>query len=70
MPADTTDATAVHPIVASKLSKRYREVLAVDGVDIDLPRGIVAGFVPAWRAARISSRKAPTPRTIRRRSRR
>ncbi len=45
MPADTTDAAAVHPIVASKLSKRYREVLAVDGVDIDLPRGIVAGFV-------------------------
>ncbi|MGD0196545.1 MAG: ATP-binding cassette domain-containing protein [Solirubrobacteraceae bacterium] len=36
---------AVHPIVASKLSKRYREVLAVDGVDIDLPAGIVAGFV-------------------------
>jgi len=33
------------PIVASKLSKRYREVLAVDGVDIDLPAGVVGGFV-------------------------
>ena len=38
-------APSAHPIVASKLSKRYREVLAVDGVDIDLPGGIVAGFV-------------------------
>ncbi len=36
---------AMRPIVASKLSKRYREVLAVDGVDIDLPAGVVGGFV-------------------------
>jgi len=36
---------APSPIVASKLSKRYREVLAVDGVDIDLPAGVVGGFV-------------------------
>ena len=41
-----TDATgAVGPIVASKLSKRYKEVLAVDAVDIDLPGGVVGGFV-------------------------
>jgi ABC-2 type transport system ATP-binding protein len=33
------------PIVASALSKRYKEVLAVDGVDIDLPPGVVGGFV-------------------------
>jgi ABC-2 type transport system ATP-binding protein len=33
------------PIVASALSKRYKEVLAVDGVDIDLPSGVVGGFV-------------------------
>ena len=33
------------PVVASKLSKRYREVLAVDDVDIDLPAGVVGGFV-------------------------
>ncbi len=38
-------ANSVKPIVASKLSKRYREVLAVDGVDIDLPAGVVGGFV-------------------------
>jgi ABC-2 type transport system ATP-binding protein len=38
-------ADPVKPIVASKLSKRYREVLAVDGVDIDLPAGVVGGFV-------------------------
>ena len=38
-------ANGVRPIVASKLSKRYKEVLAVDGVDIDLPRGVVGGFV-------------------------
>jgi ABC-2 type transport system ATP-binding protein len=37
--------SAIRPIVASKLSKRYREVLAVDGVDIDLPAGVVGGFV-------------------------
>jgi len=37
--------SAVRPIVASRLSKRYREVLAVDGVDIDLPGGVVGGFV-------------------------
>jgi ABC-2 type transport system ATP-binding protein len=43
MPVPPPDT--IRPIVASKLSKRYREVLAVDGVDIDLPRGIVAGFV-------------------------
>ena len=36
---------AIRPIVASKLSKRYREVLAVDDVDIDLPAGVVGGFV-------------------------
>ncbi|HEX4035603.1 MAG TPA: ATP-binding cassette domain-containing protein [Solirubrobacteraceae bacterium] len=35
----------VRPIVATSLSKRYREVLAVDGVDIDLPSGVVGGFV-------------------------
>jgi ABC-2 type transport system ATP-binding protein len=33
------------PIVASGLSKRYKEVLAVDSVDIDLPSGVVGGFV-------------------------
>jgi ABC-2 type transport system ATP-binding protein len=33
------------PIVASALSKRYKEVLAVDSVDIDLPTGVVGGFV-------------------------
>jgi ABC-2 type transport system ATP-binding protein len=38
-------AGAVRPIVATKLSKRYKEVLAVDGVDIDLPAGVVGGFV-------------------------
>ena len=43
MPAEQT--AALHPIVALKLSKRFREVLAVAGVDIDLPGGIVAGFV-------------------------
>ena len=46
-----TDAAPAHaageirPILASKLSKRYREVLAVDAVDIDLPGGVVGGFV-------------------------
>ena len=45
-PAAPAQATgAVRPIVASKLSKRYREVLAVDAVDIDLPGGVVGGFV-------------------------
>jgi len=38
-------AVGSSPIVASALSKRYREVLAVDGVDIDVPRGVVGGFV-------------------------
>jgi ABC-2 type transport system ATP-binding protein len=33
------------PIIASQLSKRYKEVLAVDGVDIELPPGVVGGFV-------------------------
>ncbi|HEY7968230.1 MAG TPA: ATP-binding cassette domain-containing protein [Solirubrobacteraceae bacterium] len=42
---DTAPTAATRPIVASKLSKRYREVLAVDGVDIDLPGGVVGGFV-------------------------
>jgi ABC-2 type transport system ATP-binding protein len=32
-------------IVASHLSKRYTEVLAVDSVDIELPEGVVGGFV-------------------------
>jgi ABC-2 type transport system ATP-binding protein len=53
MTAETSDTTAapaqaagvIGPIVASKLSKRYREVLAVDAVDIDLPGGVVGGFV-------------------------
>jgi ABC-2 type transport system ATP-binding protein len=31
--------------VASALSKRYKEVLAVDSVDIELPTGVVGGFV-------------------------
>ncbi|MGD0981538.1 MAG: ABC transporter ATP-binding protein [Solirubrobacteraceae bacterium] len=31
--------------MASALSKRYKEVLAVDSVDIDLPTGVVGGFV-------------------------
>lgn len=35
----------VRPIVASKLSKRFKELLAVDGIDIDLPSGVVGGFV-------------------------
>jgi ABC-2 type transport system ATP-binding protein len=43
--APTPPAEGTRPIVASKLSKRYREVLAVDGVDIDLPAGVVGGFV-------------------------
>jgi ABC-2 type transport system ATP-binding protein len=38
-------AEGLRPIVAAKLSKRYREVLAVDGVDIELPAGVVGGFV-------------------------
>jgi ABC-2 type transport system ATP-binding protein len=33
------------PIVASALTKRYKEVLAVDSVDINLPAGVVGGFV-------------------------
>jgi ABC-2 type transport system ATP-binding protein len=45
MPSAPPPPAAAHPIVASKLSKRYNEMLAVDGVDIDLPGGIVAGFV-------------------------
>jgi ABC-2 type transport system ATP-binding protein len=43
--AQAGHANGVRPIVASKLSKRYREVLAVDSVDIDLPPGVVGGFV-------------------------
>ncbi|HEX2702963.1 MAG TPA: ATP-binding cassette domain-containing protein, partial [Solirubrobacteraceae bacterium] len=31
--------------MASALSKRYKEVLAVDSVDIELPAGVVGGFV-------------------------
>ena len=43
--APAGDGAAVRPIVASQLTKRYREVLAVDAVDIDLPPGVVGGFV-------------------------
>ena len=43
--APPPDPGALRPIVATKLSKRYKEVLAVDGVDIDLPAGVVGGFV-------------------------
>jgi ABC-2 type transport system ATP-binding protein len=44
--SETGRATSgVRPIVANGLTKRYREVLAVDGVDIDLPAGVVGGFV-------------------------
>jgi ABC-2 type transport system ATP-binding protein len=44
-PAAGARAAAGSPIVAVALSKRYREVLAVDRVDIDLPPGVVGGFV-------------------------
>jgi ABC-2 type transport system ATP-binding protein len=47
-PSDSGGAAsdgAAFPIIATGLSKRYSEVLAVDSVDIKLPAGVVGGFV-------------------------
>jgi ABC-2 type transport system ATP-binding protein len=42
----TTTSNGTPPVVASKLTKRFSNgVLAVDGVDIELPTGVVSGFV-------------------------
>jgi ABC-2 type transport system ATP-binding protein len=39
----TTGRTAA--VVATGLTKRYGERLAVDHIDFELPRGVVSGFV-------------------------
>jgi ABC-2 type transport system ATP-binding protein len=51
MSTDPLSATAVHPrddvpaIEAVDLTKRFGEVVAVDGLDLSIPRGAVYGFL-------------------------
>jgi ABC-2 type transport system ATP-binding protein len=46
MTTSTTPSDAVSPaVVTHGLSKRYGERLAVDGLEMELPRGVVSGFV-------------------------
>ena len=45
-PDGAPSAAATAPVFASKLTKQFKGgVLAVDGVDLDLPAGVVSGFV-------------------------